>query len=297
MPENNDVNGGYVISPYDERDYKFKDLVPLGAINLSDSYESERTPFVYNQEKSEECVPCSYNLVRFMQEQDQSKIDVPFAPSFNYANRPTGEEFEGMYLRSVCKKGLEGSVPWDDFPGFDTYAKCKEKFESNKEALLEKAKPFRISSYYKCNDRTSVKQAIVTCKGVMVGIPVYDCLFEPDKSGYVDYSKQKDTNYKYGHCITIVGYKTDKTGKQWWRIQNSWGKKWGDNGRAWLPHDYPWLEAPYAIVDDVTETTWKDYREKFPKAFGNKEYSKATDDFDNSRKKMTFFEKIKFLFS
>ena len=35
-----------------------------------------------------------------------------------------------------------------------------------------------------------------------------------------------------GHCIAIVGYSKTKNA---FRVRNSWGTDWGDNGYAWLP--------------------------------------------------------------
>ena len=151
---------GIIPSPYDNRDYKFSDLVPLKASRLPKEYESQRTPFVYDQGDSNQCAACAYNVIRYMQESNENKggsgIDEPFAPSFNYANRIAGEEFEGMYLRSVCKKGKEGSVPYSIFPGFYSLKACREIFLQRQAELLDLAKPFSITSYYQCNRREDI---------------------------------------------------------------------------------------------------------------------------------------------
>lgn len=261
---------GIIQSPYDNRDYKFSDLVPVKSARFKEKipveYESPMTPFVYNQGQSEECAACSYNLVRYLQESNIEKggsgISEPFSPSFNYGNRLPGEDFEGMYLRSVCKKGKEGSIPYSVFPGFYSYEDCKQKVLENQEKWLEMAKPFAISSYYQCTDRNSVKSAIVECGGVIGGVWIYDSFYTPDENQFIQYNPNTDTENYGGHAIVICGYK-EIDGKLYWRIQNSWGTKWGYYGRAWLPEDYPWVESPWAVVDLNMEIKWTEYKEKY----------------------------------
>lgn len=261
---------GLYASPYDERDYKFKDLVPLGAVEIPDQYETPRTDFVYDQGETQMCASCAYNYIRYLQEQDkeeQSGLDSPFSPVFNYGNRIKGEEFEGMYLRSVCKKGVEdGSIPEDvaEFPfSYATFVRCRNQVLKRKEKLLEMAKPFRISSYYQCTSREQVQSAIITTKAVITGVYIYDSLLKPVK-GYIKYNKNKDIKNYGGHAVVLVGWK-EENGKFYWRLQNSWGLLYGEKGRVWIPAEYPWIENPYALVDYVTEVEWKQYKEKYKK--------------------------------
>lgn len=248
-------------SPYDGRDYHFNDLILAGSVKVPDSYESETTPFIYNQGRSSMCAACAYNTIRFLQEKDQSQLEEAFSPTFNYANRPDNENFEGMYLRTVCKKGREGSVPYSVLPGFYTLPVAKLKFNRDKDRLLSMAKPFAISSFYQASSREQIKTAIYTLKGVIAGIYVTDEFYNP-KNGCVIYNPNNPKNYG-GHAVSIVGFKTDKNGDFWWRLQNSWGKEYGENGRIWLSGNYPLIESPYVLVDSVDEIKWKEYKEKY----------------------------------
>ena len=261
-------NFGIYPSPYDNRDWHLDKLIPRGAVTIPDSYESPLADFVYDQGNSSQCAACAYNYIRYLQERDLttggSGIDTKFAPSYNYGNRITGEDFEGMYLRSVCKKGTEdGSIPWDTFPGFYSYLHCKLKFTNNKDKWLEMGKPFAITSYYQCSDREQVMQAIIECKAVLGGIYVYDCLYNTTKNGIVEYDKNRDYRNYGGHAIVIIGYRKDENGKLWWKIVNSWGENWADNGTAWIPEDYPWLESPWALVDANIDTKWETYKFRY----------------------------------
>ncbi len=258
---------GIFVSPHDERDYQLNDLIPAGAIIPPEKYSSKMPGFIYNQGSSYECAACAYSTIRFMQESDKasggSGIKQKFSPSFTYANRIPGEDFEGMYLRSVCKKGREGSIPWKVFPGFHSYNECKAKFEKNKDLWLKMARPFRISSFYQCNNRVQIQQAIMECKAVLGGIYVFDSVYNVGSDGIIHYDKNRDTENYGGHAIALVGWRTDENGKIWYKAINSWGYEYGKNGTMWIPEEFPWLENPWAIVDNKTNVKWKQYKEKY----------------------------------
>ena len=258
-----DTNALYK-SPYDGRDYHFNDLILAGSVKTPTNYESDKTPFIYNQGRSSMCASCSYNIIRYMQEVSDSNsgIEEPFSTVFNYANRPETENFEGMYLRTVCKRGRDGSVPYSVLPGFFNLQTCKAKLKRDKDKLFSMAKPFAISSFYQVSSREQIKVAIYTLKGVIAGIYVTDEFYNPVNKEYVIYNPNNPRNYG-GHAIAVVGYKEDKDGKFWWRVQNSWGKEYGNNGRIWLSGDYPFIESPYAIVDNIDELKWKEYKKKY----------------------------------
>ena len=253
-------------SPYDARDYKFKELVPVGSFQIPDNYETKRTPFVFNQGESSMCCAASFAMIRYMQENDTenggSGITEPFSPTFTYANRLPGEDFEGMYVRSCCKKAKEGALPYNQLPGFYSLQAAKFKFNQNKEKYLEMAKPFAISSYYQCSSREQVQMAIMQTKGVIGAFNVFKCLYNPDRDGFIRYSRFTHRKSDGGHAMIICGWMTDKSGKLWWRVQNSWGKEYGDKGRIWVPEDMPWLDSPYAMVDTNFNTRWEQYKKE-----------------------------------
>lgn len=255
------IKSGYYISPYDSRDFKYQDLVPLGAIKIPEEYESENL-VVLNQGMSNMCAACSFAVLRYMQEAEQSKINTVFSPAFTYANRKPGEDFEGMYLRSLCDKAREGALPYDEFPGFYTYGESKRKFNEKKKVYCEHASNFKISSYYRCTNREQVQTAIIQNKGVMVGVPTYNSLLHPNNKGIVEYSTKMDINDFGGHCVLLVGWKVINN-KFYWILHNSWGEDYGIKGRVYIPENYPWFDAPFAVVDNEFEMTWKEYTEKY----------------------------------
>lgn len=250
--------GGCVPQPKDKRDWKLDKLIPLGAIQLPKEFLPDYGDFTYDQQQSSECCACAYCYIRHLQEMDsetQSGLQEPFSPSFQYANRPSNENFEGMYLRTVAKKGREGSLPWKYFPNFYSLKKCQDIFNKNKIKFLNLAHPYRISSFYTVNTELEIKTAIYLTKGVLVGIMVTDPFYYPNKDGIIDYSH--DTlNQQGGHALCVDGWKYINN-ELYLRIKNSWGKEWGvENGHCYMSfkdfQKYS-IDEGYVFVDDINE--------------------------------------------
>lgn len=249
--------GGCVPQPKDKRDWKLDKLLAVSAVQLPRNYTPNYGSFTYDQGNSSECCACSYCYIRHLQEMDksQSGLQEPFSPSFQYANRDEEENFEGMYLRSACKKGSEGSLPWRYFPNFYSLAKCQEIFQANRINFLNLAHPYRISSFYTVNTEQEIKTAVYLTKGVLIGIMVTDPFYNPDKNGVIDYSH--DTmNKAGGHALCVDGWKYIND-KLYLRIKNSWGEHWGvENGHCYiLFEDYKKyaIDEAYVLVDEVDE--------------------------------------------
>jgi len=258
--------GGLLQQDKDDRDYKLTDLIPMRAIKLPQNYVTEKIDQGFDQGRSSECCACAYSSIRYLQEKDkeQSEITERFSPSFTYSNRIEGENFEGMYLRSCCKKGRDGSVPYSEFEGFYSYNKAKELFNERKDELLEKANPFRISSFYTCATDEEIKLAIYTTKAVLIGINVVDSFYYPDEKGYINFKENENSNG--GHALAIDSWFYDENGIGYWRVLNSWGKSWGDDWYCYIKmtdlRKY-FMDDAYAIVDEITEMKFKDYKEKY----------------------------------
>lgn len=253
-------------SPYDSRDYKFKDLLgaPIDRAEIPDEYVTPPAGFCYDQGHSSMCAPSAFAYMRYLQERDygeQSGLTEAFSPTFNYANRKEGEDFEGMYLRSLLDKAIDdGSVLFEELPYPLTYNSAKRVFLKKKDELLRKADNFKISSYFFCSSRRETQKAIMETGSVIIGVPVYESFYKPDKNGYIKYVPGQEDDG--GHAILVTGWKI-KNGKLWWKIQNSWGSSWGDDGSAWLPEEYPWLDGPYAVLDYNNDLNFEEYKKKF----------------------------------
>ena len=265
-------NLGLFQSPYDPNQWKFKDAVPLSAFKIPDNYITESTyKFSFDQKDSSQCAASSYSYIRMLQENDkeQSELDTYFSPTWSYGLRVDGGFCgEGMYLSDVVRGGREfGSVLFNELEYPCSYPKAKKLAKEKKDDLLVKGKPFRISSYYTCTTRREIQIAIMETKAVMIGVPCFDSIFEPDKEGKVRFIKGQSNSG--GHAVCLVGWQKDEDGV-WWIVKNSWGKytKHGDGSTFLLHETYPWMDDAYVLVDEVTDMKFKEYKEKF---YGNEE--------------------------
>jgi hypothetical protein len=85
-----------------------------------------------------------------------------------------------------------------------------------------------IASYIWAFDEPTVKRWMLSKRGgVVIGVNWYTSMFAPDAAGYLSLSG----SLAGGHCVWVRGYNRLRDA---YRIQNSWGSNWGQNGQAWL---------------------------------------------------------------
>ena len=97
--------------------------------------------------------------------------------------------------------------------------------------------------FYTTNSNSFIKEAIVK-KYVIIDIKT-DKIFKRNKTGIIKQHSKKTTG---NHAMLITGYAYIK-GKLHWKVQNSWGKKWGNNGYCYLPCNYPNINNIYIVED------------------------------------------------
>ncbi len=77
---------------------------------------------------------------------------------------------------------------------------------------------------------------------ISIGIPVYENFLSAPGENRISYLDKSEGRRRGGHALVIVGYKSDYdnngTGVEAFKIRNSWGKSWGEDGYIWLGADY-----------------------------------------------------------
>jgi cathepsin L len=71
-----------------------------------------------------------------------------------------------------------------------------------------------------------LKQA-VSSQPVSVAIEADTSIFQFYESGVMD---SANCGTMLDHGVLVVGYGTTQDGKDYWKVKNSWGSSWGDNG-------------------------------------------------------------------
>lgn len=125
---------------------------------------------------------------------------------------------------------------------------------------LEAAATYLITGAYGITVDSS---ASPTCAAaIAAGYPIYvaffcDTGFENWRAGNAPYGAPDQNDPQGGgHAVFIDGYTTNADGSRTWRLVNSWGTGWGDNGTALVSDAF--LQACWELwVADVSVSTTK----------------------------------------
>ncbi len=167
-----------------------------------------------------------------------------FSPAFIY-NQINGGQDTGSYIYQACDLAVNrGIATLSTMP----YSDRDYRTQPSAAALSEAAK-FRASTWYRVNDTSQIKAALVNRKPVVAGIGVYQQLINLKGSNSV-YNTAVGQNLG-GHAVTIVGYDDNRFGGAF-KVINSWGVNWGDSGYFWMPYSFAAqniLSEAYVLVD------------------------------------------------
>lgn len=103
------------------------------------------------------------------------------------------------------------------------------------DVAFENASRNKRMTFYRVKSEADVISSIESGYPVVFGIPVDSRMFNSKKESEYIYDGSNLTSYQ--HALIVVGYRTVE-GKIQFRIRNSWGKNWGDNGYCWFTSNY-----------------------------------------------------------
>ena len=247
-----------IFSPLDLRDYKATSVAKEE--QLPEEFELPKMP-VKNQKDVGACVAfAASELVEFNNVRQEGYY-VEMSTGYIYGNRQNEASVlsSGYYARLAMKNLKEMGVPRKaSFPQNVEMPEAAKLFNNRDPEIDKEAYKNRISSYFRVNDEETAKQIIKS------GTPLLFCIRWDDDvycdTDHILHFKSKTTSS--GHCVLAVGWN-----KNGWIIQNSWGRCWGNKGRATVPYDAPIREI-WGSTDDITHENLKNTIEiKKPNGF------------------------------
>jgi hypothetical protein len=186
-----------------------------------------------------------------------------FSPAFIY-NQLNGGTDGGLRideaLRLVVDKGIAtlATMPYYEID-FTT--------QPSEEALLEAAN-YKAQSWAAVTSTNDIKDSLAKGVPVLVTMAVYES-FKTVKGTDAVYNTA-DT-YLADHAVVIVGYNDNFAGGGAFKVMNSFGTEWGNNGFFWLPYDFlpteveingeidgTLLSGAYVLTDAQNTTTQKE---------------------------------------
>ena len=232
---------GAIFSGIDVRDYKM--VCNAAHYDFPSEFELE-TVRVKQQAEVGSCVAHALSGIieyyNFVQRDDTTEMSTGYI----YGNRTnSSHKGAGMIIRDALEVVQKyGDVPRKDFPHNVEVPSAILLYRKKAKELHDIGYPNRISEYCRVNTVAAAKLALSS------GVPLLMAMEWFSDMRVVN--GILTTNYigsEGGHCMYIYGW--DERG---WKIMNSWGTEWGNNGTFILPYDMSMAEC-WAVMDDIIE--------------------------------------------
>ena len=236
---------GCKLSTYDSRDFTLKASIE----QIPDTYICPLKMPVKNQKNICSCVAHATSSILEYHTQPYQELSTNFI--YGIRKKLFNSEGTGMMLRDACKIVADYGDPIiEDCPGNTEVPECFEQAAATfaEQAKMTKAREYRVLKYFLCLSNSDIKHAIYKHGPVLAAIRWYH-----NYTVAADGTLVGEQKGSYGHhAIVIYGYTPDG----FW-CQNSWGAKWGKEGRFFLPNTIRINEARGFIdwngVDELKE--------------------------------------------
>ncbi|MES2132938.1 MAG: C1 family peptidase [Bacteroidota bacterium] len=172
--------------------------------------------------------------------QDPDKI--AFSPAYTY-NQIGLEDCQGTYInKAMDLLTNNGSVPYKEFPyDENSCAKQPDNYikKDAEQFKMKGANRLSISGDDYTIDVNAIRENLAHNAPVVIGMNVGGTFMQEmeGKEAWIPSNGDYGQNGFGGHCMCVIGY-DDRFFEQdgAFLIQNSWGPKWGKNGRAWVSY-------------------------------------------------------------
>lgn len=156
--------------------------------------------------------------------------DILFSPAFIF-NQLNGGKNSGIRIDQALKLLVEqGVATLATMP----YQESDFTSQPTTKAFAE-AKWFKASSWAALKSTSDIKQALAKGLPVIASMAIFDT-FKNLKGSNSLYNTAG--TYQGDHAVVIVGYDDNHTGGGAFKLMNSYGIEWGDNGFFWVPYTF-----------------------------------------------------------
>lgn len=255
-------------SPEDSRDYIYDPLPKTNflaaSINLPKSFSMiEYLPDIQNQGSQGSCVAQTGACIKEYQERKDYNYKGHMSAQFMYNNRDNYPR-EGWTGRGLMKFLQKSGVCYEQsFPYGDDK---QSRGEEIPDKIWKEAANHKITTYARVeyinedseeeNNIIRLKDSLVNNGPAYISFPVYS------NSGKYFWKENKDSQYRGGHAVAIVGYTDDKGksgdityDKSGFILRNSWGDNWGDDGYVIYPYKEFSKKMHWEVWSAVDEET------------------------------------------
>jgi hypothetical protein len=209
-----------------------KALIPFGGDELPASVDlSPDMPEVGNQGEQQSCVAwaLAYALKSYQEKKETGK-QLLFSPSFVYNQINGGENAPTYVTDGLAVLSQQGACLMEDMP-YD----ANTWTETPDTKARRSARRFRID-YWKqveMEDLRQVKAQLAAGYPIVIGANVSEEFMMDGYTKKEKYVWKKKGRSIGGHAMVVVGYSDSKKA---FKLMNSWGKEWGDQGYGWVSY-------------------------------------------------------------
>ncbi len=266
-PDNNPTGLEYGLGAFDnETDDNVPANIYFGTGTVPSQYDiSQYLPPIGDQGQYGTCVAWAlgYNLKTMIEAQDQNfspsqlaQANNQFSPKDLFLSIPSdqrGPDCSGTYLYSALDVMQNRGVAKMNTAPYTDIQNCAQGTQSS---WNNEAGNFKIANYRSVDlDVSAIKQQIANDRPVGFGARLGDNFMTWDSDQVLNGHTSFDRVGQHaGHSMTIIGYDDNKGPNGAFRIVNSWGEFWGNQGFIWI--DYNFFVSPdFANVAYVATNT------------------------------------------
>lgn len=205
-------------------------------------------PKVKNQMTVGSCVAHALStVVEYFNEKETGNYE-EMSTGYIYGNRRlTVHQGKGMFTRdAISTVARYGDVPNEYFSENVEVPYAIELFEDKVDLIEPMGYHFKFAEYFRLKDELAIKTSIMENGPVVFSMYWFDDI--KVKNGVMQ-TKCVKTSKTGGHCMVIYGW--NELG---WKVQNSWGTIWSNNGNVVIPYDVPFKEV-WGIKDASAESS------------------------------------------